>query len=508
MNEIEQKRAIKNLKESMYVNEDLKKELRKEFINSSKKRSSSHKKGGFIAAAIACGLILTTTITNLTPVSAEELNVINYVSVMDLPLNSQHTPSEHKGTIYIPVAGDGLYTYNNSEFTKVYDGNIQHAEVSPNAKQIALTKEGSIYIYEVKDKKVTAKLEGDRNSLFEEPSWLPDSSGIIFTKRKLGENEQKELVVQKTTIAKMDITSGKLSELAAGEHGSFVKGKNAIVFQKEDKIYYKDLETNVEALIDEGNDPSISPEGKNIAYTKSEITYKEISKNVKIETGLQNVWIADVEDFSKKKKITFNFPIKFISEEDWLTSIKPSDELQMLSYNGRYGYVKPSWSSDGKSVYILRRDYNITNRPSQPELIKIDLDNRKLSAKETVSRYIQAIMASDADYATSLDMSYIEHNAEERIIDFSILDQGKLKEKGEQFIDVKVQWQTSSGKANKLEKIRYFLKDKDGTFLISGKEIIDTTEVSFDRRSVSGINKSDKSILFTLEDLNIRININ
>lgn len=134
---------------------------------------------------------------------------------------------------------------------------------------------------------------------------------------------------------------------------------------------------NTQEVIDEESSPKASPDGKYIVYTKTITKIRKVMPNVYIEENLQDLWLVSTNDFTSKKRITNNVLLKDIDEKTWLKNLKPSNDLQILSYSGKYCYLNPTWSSDCQSIYVTIRTY-----PSLNSGKKITSRRYKISLKK------------------------------------------------------------------------------------------------------------------------------
>jgi len=281
--------------------------------------------------------------------------------------------AEDNETLYIPKP-DGLYKCHNGECTKVYNGKPNYVSLSPDGKTLAFTEKGSIFFYDIASGEVKKILKSDNKTTFyEEPSWVSNNGAILFTEITISDKPNEDNSLKNSTVYIFNPHTMSKVKVSKGSSPSYVKGKNAVVFERDSKIVFRSLKNSSEEIIDEGNFPKVSPNGKYIVYSKVESLIREPKPMVQIEENLQNLWIAKGKNFSKKKKITSNVLLKNIDEDNWLKNLEPSKSLQILSYSGKYCYLHPTWSGDSKNVYSIMRTYPDPNTTERIEsnLIKI-----------------------------------------------------------------------------------------------------------------------------------------
>lgn len=495
--------ALRKMKSRMYVNKDLKESLRNSFIEKREIKTFKTRKGLILAATICVLLIMTTSLflNRKTYVSAEALKVENYTSFVDLGEMGKVAVNEYKGTLYMILFGRGLYTYNDKGLTKLYEGSINSGSLSKDGKKYAFSMDGSINIYDIPTGKISEVIKGDNKTTFyEEPTWKDDNHTLFYTETIIGGTEEQPKVEH--SIYSIDINELKPAKITEGTYPSYVRGRNALVFQSENEhVIYKSLKDNSEKDLGDGSQPSASPDGNYVALTRTERTLKEVEKNVKIETNLQDIWILDLNNTAIKKKITNNYPLKTIDEEEWLKGITPSNEEQILSYGGKYWYLYPSWGSDSKSIYSMKRVFNNDNKRDEGRLIKISLSNKELTGKDIVARYLKNVSSMDGDYLDSLVDSNFkdeEFNAY-KLTGYNILTSGK--DATGQYVDTAINLASKDNSDYKVQNARYYLLNGEGTYVIIGKKILNETEVSRDKLGIYLINSSEKSKVISLLDI-------
>lgn len=296
--------------------------------------------------------------------SCEPFNIID--------INIVFPAAECGGILYL-AKQDGLYRYSKNSLIRLYKGSPNYVSISRDGKLLAFSEGGSIKIYNLGSGEVEEILKGDYKEVFyEQPTWLPKDKGLLYTKKFL-DISSKASDLLKAFVYTIDLKTKEQRKLTEGSSASFVENKGGIVFQRDNSIIYKSLKDNSESIVDEGMLPRSSPDGKYIAYVKVNTAITEIKSRVFIEENLHHIWIMSTGDFSTKKRITCNYPLKLIDEETWLKKLKPSKEIQILSYSGRYCYLYPTWTSDSNNIYAIVRVYPYANERLISYLIRIPL---------------------------------------------------------------------------------------------------------------------------------------
>lgn len=455
------------LKYELPVNHTLKHKLRKSFKTPGMNiLLKSMIAVAMIAIIISIGLMVPSG-NNI--VNAASIRIVNHTSLINLGSGDNLGISEWKGTLYVPIIGKGLFAYNQNGFQKIHDQEANYVRVSSDGKQIVYSTGGTVSILDIASGDAKELLKSDESAgvYYEEPSWSYDQKKIIYVKRVIESNATHGFTVKESGIFELDLETTSSKKLSDGSYPSYINHSDFILYEDQGKVIKKNLQTKTEEIIDNGRFPSAAPDGNLVAYVKpQEEQLKQFTgKNAAIKATLDDIWIANTEDSTIKKKLTSNYPYYFTDEEEWLENLQPSDIPQELSLSGAYSYYDPVWSSDSKSLYALKNS-NI-NAGNGMSLICIDLSKDRLSAEDTVKNYIQALIMRDEDYAKgllapSMDMPQTLSNPHQ--VGYSILSTGK--ENGKDFVEAEIYWQYTASSYFEIEQVKIYLIPSSEGFLI------------------------------------------
>lgn len=468
MDENKIEKDLDRIKAQIPVNYELKRKLRKNF-----KKNNWGKKFFVIAAAAACLLLVLYSFNNkkipdviMQKVSAADLKIANQMSFVDVGSGDNGRIAEYNGTIYMPVSDKGLFEYNKNGFKKISDKGTNYISVSNDGSKLVYSSNGNIYLHDLKTNKETELLKGDEVYIYyEEPSFSPDGNKIIYTKKVIAPRETHGFDIKESSLNEMDLKTLKSTKLADGSYGSFIKGTDAIVFERDNKIIYKDLKDNKEKIVDDGRFPSVSPDGNYIAYEKTQLNVKNVKDNIKVEENISNIWVTDAVSFATKKQVTTNISNRYINKEDMIKKLKPSSNPQKLVIDSQYSYFDPVWSSDSSSIFVLKNT-NVDIRGNVMKLMRIDLNTEKLSAEDVVRRYLQALIVRDDDFARMLmknppDFITISNP---HPVGYTILKTGT--EDGKTFVDAELNMAYTMDSYYSIEKSRYYLIPDTNGYII------------------------------------------
>ncbi|KUK08692.1 MAG: Periplasmic component of the Tol biopolymer transport system [Caldanaerobacter subterraneus] len=474
MNEKRIEENLNRLKELIPVNYQLKESLKKRF-----KRNRWKKIGvAIIAAAAILLMVFSFGIKNLqdnliTKVNAEELKIINQISFISLGNINAGKIAEYNGTIYIPLYDKGIYKYDNKGFKKIIDKTSGEVGISLDGTKLVFTTRTSdgknaIYIKDLKTGKETKIIESkDRDTYYSDPGFSPDGNKVIYTEQIIVPRETHGFEVKESNINAIDLKSLKVTKLADGSCGSFVKTEDAIVFERDNKIIYKNLKDGSEKIIDEGKNPSVSPNGYYIAYEKYE-PQKEKVEDMNVTVSMNNIWIADAASFTTKKQVTLNVPKRIPPEV-------LKEKIQNYVTSSLYTYYWPVWSSDSKSIFVLK-NLNEDIRGNTMQLMKIELSREELTPEEVVKKFLQAIIVRDEDFARVLmkNPPTIMTVSSPHPVAYEILGSGT--EDGKPYVDASLTYGYIMNGYCSVNKSRYYLSPDSNGYIIDSIKDLGTVE--------------------------------
>jgi len=484
------------LKDHIKVNNDLKLELRASF---SKKRTNKWKLLLVpTVAAVICLVFISywaSPKVNVSYVNAAALKILNQVSFVDIG-GANGDVAEYNGTVYSAVFGQGIYAYDSDGCREIYKGEANAISISPDGKKLAFS-DGNLNIFDIETSKKNVLLKGDDFTYYEQPSWSSDSKHIIYVKKVIQQPETHGFEEKESSICSINLESMDVSKLADGNSPSYADEKQIIVFERDGNIIRKNIEDGVEKIIDIGRFPSVSPDGEYVAYVKTLKNEKIISSKLSTEENIDNVWIADV-NFETKKQLTTNFVDSEKADGDEIT--ENNSDLPMSIYKtGLFSYYNPKWSSDSKSIYVLKNN----NKSGNMKLMRISFTDKELTKKDTVVNFIQALISREDDYAKSLmeNPPDILTVSNPRVVGYKILGNGV--ENGRDYVEAEIYWAYTAQPDFQMLKQKFYLSPLNSGYIIdevkSGEGF--AVGLSKDAQSVIMHREEKEQVLFNVKDI-------
>lgn len=340
------------------IDNEFKKSLRKSFESKKrvKRKFKSKALFGIVTAAI---LFLAFLMTNLQSrnVNANELMITNAISFVDIAQGDIIALEHQQNNLYVAVEEEGIFKSTENGLEKIAGVKADSISVNTKETKLLFSNKGTIYIYDLNTDQQTILLESKGNINYSIPVWK-NNNEIYFIKQTETENQ----------LILMSINTKDEKLIASGIGSAFDITEEFIVYENGKKIIKLDLKTDTKMFVDNGNSPSVSKNGRYITYIKK-------------EDGLEDVWIVDA-DLQTKKKVT--------------TNLQQRDSNYAL-----YQYSSPIWDSEKNILYLIKNRMFGTEM-EDIRLTKIELGTQKLTAQETVERFMQALIVRDDDFAKSL----------------------------------------------------------------------------------------------------------
>ncbi|GIP39363.1 hypothetical protein J31TS4_26430 [Paenibacillus sp. J31TS4] len=485
MDEQKLEKTLAAMKERLTVNTALKDELRTVFRR--KRRRALAAKWSLAAAAAA---FLSVFVLNGLPgvglpgVNAAALRVQNQVSFVEIGSGSALNVAEHDGKVYVPVAGEGLFVYGGAGFHRLADRELSDLSISRDGRQLLWAAGGTVGTYDIQSGVWRELLKGDgREVFYEQPAWSEE--GRFLYVRKLLDPGNREERVAESAIYEWRGEAEPPRKLAEGRSPAPVPGRSAFLYEKAGEqgihIIFRETDSGEEREIDRGRSPSVSPDGRYVAYVKNDRPGPPAGGQA--EAGrVENVWVADTEG-ETRRPVTSNplrpeedGPLDPPASQDERPAQTPAEEGRSApEQGGLYRYASPTWSSDSHSVFALR---SLSDEGAKVSLIRLDLSTRTLTPVETVRAFEQAVIQRDLDFARSLLMEqpdfFIGSNPHR--VSYTILGSGTAN--GRPYVDVEEYWSYTANPYYGIQKVRYELEATDWGYVLNGGELLDDVLVT------------------------------
>ncbi|GAA4865414.1 hypothetical protein GCM10023310_51160 [Paenibacillus vulneris] len=466
--------SLQALKDRIPVNEELKQRLRQEFVKPKRRRFGLRRWG--IAAAAAAVLIGICTFTLQGPegirsVAAQSLQVQNQISFVDIGSGSPLDFTEYKDTVYIPIAGKGLFAYDSQGFHQLLAREVSSAKIDSNGKRLIIASEGDLAIYDLAAGQYRVLLKQENDIYYEQPSWK-DERSVLYVKKVTQPGPEHGFMVKESGIYELNLDTMQSKKLGDGSAPSYASQEQAIVFEKrvgdKPQIIRKELQGGQETVIDNGRFPAVSPGGEYIAYVKTEETSRELQPGASVEDRVDQVWIADVNG-ATKRSVTSNTPNEAVDEQEWVSSLQPGGIPQVLVHSGLFSYYNPVWSKESDSLYVLK-GRNVEGQGIS--VMRIDLSAASLQTEEVVRAFNQAAILRDDAFLRSLLAGNQEWmtTSNPHQISFSIIGTGT--ENHQPYVDVEETRAYTANPDYSVGYSRYYMVPSDKGYLI---ERVDST---------------------------------
>ena len=453
---------LHELKEQIYVNKELKQDLRKTFVPKSRRRKSLWR-NPWLSGLLAAAVFLAFYFSNSQPdhfVKASSLNITNSISFLDIGSGEVVAYSHQKGSLYVSLQDQGIFKYTNEGLTKLTEKVADSMSQSTIEDQLLFSQNGTMYLLSLQSKESKELIKGEPDNSYSQPAWK-DKNTIYVTKNE-GSNSE---------IVEINLNTMKEKIVTAGSNPTFVEKERKLIFQRDSQFFIKDIKKGDESLVDKGIDPALSADGAYIAYVKN-------------SNGFDDVWIKDL-NLETEKKVTTNVPPRFENVKQ-----------------GLYQYTIPIWSSNERSLYVLKQRQFDPNAPIQ--IMKISLNEKAISAEETVERYLQALIVRDDDYAKSMmeqPPEFLTYSNPHQI-GYDVIS--SKEENGITNVTANVYWTYTANPYYKVGTYQFILKQENDRFIIQNVTEtgnVEVTSADFSNELFLVKDGGNKERLFSLTDI-------
>lgn len=449
-------KSLYELRNEIEVDTDLKKQLRKTFVKKSRARKW---KNAWIPLLVAASLFLAFLLSNeqMPHVKASSLKITNAISFLDIGSGEITAYIYQDGRLYISLEGKGIFVYEN-ELKQILDDTADSFSRSSKGEKLLFTYNGDVFLFDMKTTKSEKVLDGTPDSNYIYPEWK-DQNHIYVT--KVTEKEKQ--------IVEVNVQTKEETFIVSGEMASFVEKEQKLVFERHGDIIIYNIKSGKETVVDRGKNPSVTNDGNYISYVKE-------------RSGIEDVWISDM-DLETKNKVTTNPSLR-----------------NELSDEGMYHYQFPIWGNDERTLYVMKKRNDVDNGTAN--IMKIELSEQSSTEIETVQSYLQALMVRDDDFAKSLlkDPPEFLTYSNPKQIGFQIFETTK----NEQSTSVKaeVYWTDTALPYYKVSTYDFTLMKENERYVIETvKELSAIELLSNERNEIEWVKDGKGEVLFSLQDI-------
>jgi len=478
MNDKELDALMEDFKSKLPVNEQLKAELRRTFIQRPVRRRSRRIWAGG-AVALILGLVIAGNMwfnnSSVPRAEAATLHFSHSFSLLEqLGEENSSGMAEYGGTVYLPLKDRGLYAYDKKGLYPLIAGNIEFVRVSPSGKELVYIEDGSLRLYEIDSKSSRNLLmRASSQERMETPAWSPDGTKILFVQKKTGDHEVTSRVME------LELKNNSVSEITVGAYPSYRADQKSILFERDNKIMSKNLDNGQETVLDSGRYPAISNDGAYIAYIKTS----------QGEPALEDIWVAD-SDFRTSKQVSHNS-----LADAWDPN---TGQLIEGEQQPRYTFEEPVWSSDSRQLFVYKVFHtNVVWK----KLMQFEVSDKMAGPEEVVAGSIQALIYRDEDFAHSFfsyDPGYLKGTSP-RQVGYRITNSGQ--ENGKTYVDANT-YLSYSDPYYEIQSTRYWLSKGDRGYLIDAMEELNNQVITVSKGQVTRTTDNDASqFIFALKDL-------
>lgn len=267
------------------------------------------------------------------------------------------------GTRLLYSSGDNIYIMNLQDksieqLTSM--GNCYNpAYYEKDNNIVAFARNDGIYKLDLKTKKITKIVTSAEPEVsFAKPNFTPEGDLIYFKVTVLPRPEGHGFIEKEPSIVKISNDGSGQEKIIEGYNPVLSKDGKKLLYELNNNIYMMNLETKDSRIIDEGKYAAWSNSGKSISYAKfdrSAVPYSKTSKKKKlfIDKEYSNIYIADINNVKKKKKITKEeFENKEEDIKSWLQTIEDSTSEQHFLVVSKIAFFDSTWSADDKELLV------------------------------------------------------------------------------------------------------------------------------------------------------------
>ncbi|WML42854.1 hypothetical protein [Neobacillus sp. PS3-40] len=446
--------VLYQVRDQIKVDETLKVNLRKSFR---KKRKPLWKRV-WMYSAVAAIILFSFLLVDFKPkpVDANVFKITNSLSLLNIGSGEITAMTHHNGNLYISLPKKGIFIYTQKGLEKISKEMADDMSIDANGKNLLISEEGSVALLNLKKNQKKILLGSSSSIRYSHPIWKDDQT-IYAVQNKEGKEQ----------IIEFDLQTQKEKVVTKGSMPAYIVKGKLLVFERDGKIMSLNERNGAAKEIDRGINPAISPDGKFISY-------------VKASNGIEDVWVTDI-DLIAKKKITTN----------------PVAKEKSL-----YQYSSPEWSSSERGLFVVKQRLADKNSPMQ--IMKINLGEKELDAKQTVNRFLQAVIVRDDDYAKTMMKNPPEFLtiSNPHQSGYQILSSNKEKD-GVVHVKAEVNWSYTANPYYRIATYDFELIHGGNGYVISKVTELDSKEVMPEINSdhVQLIEGDKKETLFSLSDI-------
>jgi hypothetical protein len=178
----------------------------------------------------------------------------------------------------------------------------------------------------------------------------------------------------------------------------------------------------------------------------------------------------------------------------------PKEEIQNYVTSTLYTYYWPVWSSDSKSIFVLK-NLNEDIRGNVMQLMKIELGTETLSPEEVVKKFLQAIIVRDEDFARVLmkNPPQIMTVSNPHPVAYEILGSGT--EGNTPYVDAFLTYGYIMNGYCSVNKSRYYLSSDSNGYIIDSIKDLGTIEFIEKKGTFYKIENNVETKLFDKEEI-------